>query len=140
MKACLSIACALLCFVMTNAAEPVQKAIALQNKEARHMGFMLTHLNPTGTNGEFAGECVFTLLPTSSDLIETELGILISELKVAGEHPCRMRTVTNHTEIIVTPKKLPELILHIAPTGKGTLSKKQNGVVSRIGLVEFARK
>jgi len=121
-------------------AETVQKAIALQNMQAEHMGFMLTHLNPTGTNGEFSGDCVFMLLPFSSDLSETELGILISELKVAGEHPCSMRTITNQTEIVVTPKKLPELILVITPTGKGTLSKKENGVVSQIGLVEFAEK
>src|SRR5436309_321435 len=130
MKTRLFIACALLCFVMTNAAESVQKAIVLQNKEAKHMGFMLTHLTPTGTNGLLVGDCVFMLLPSNTDLIETELGILISELKVAGEHPCTMRTLTNHTEIIVTPKKLPELILAIEQSGKGTLSKKEKGVIS----------
>jgi hypothetical protein len=140
MRAPLSIVCILLSFFMTNAAEPVQKAIALQNMQAKHMGLMLTHLNPTETNGVLSGDCVFMLLPSSTDLIETELGILISELKVAGEHPCSMRTITNHTEIVVTPKKLPELVLVITPTGKGTLSKKENGVVYQIGLVEFAKK
>src|SRR6266478_2715508 len=121
MKAILSLACTLWYFTMTDAAEPVQNAIALQNKEGKHMGFMLTHLNPTATNGEYTGDCVFMLVPSSGDLIETDLGVLISELKVAGEHPCSMHTITNHTEIVVTPKKLPELILVITPTGKGTL-------------------
>ena len=140
MKALLFIACILLSFPMTNAAEPVEKAIVLQNMQAKHMGFMLTHLKPSGADEVFSGDCVFILLPSSSDLMETELGILISELKVAGEHPCSMSITNNHTEIVVRPKKLPELILSITPAGKGTLSKKENGVVSQIGLVEFAIK
>jgi hypothetical protein len=140
MRAILTIACTLVCFGMANAVEPEHKAIVLQNGDAKLMGFMLVHWNPTATKGEYTGDCVFMLLPTDSDLIETELGILISELKVAGEHPCSMRTVINHTQIVVTPKKLPQLILDIAPTGKGTLSMKERGEASRIGLVEFTKK
>jgi hypothetical protein len=59
---------------------------------------------------------------------------------VVRRHGTYSITRINHTEIVVTPKKLPELILVIAPTGKGTLSKKENGVISKIGLVEFAKK
>jgi hypothetical protein len=139
-KALILIASQLLFFVMSNAAEPVQKAIVLQNKDGKHMGFMLTHLRPTEKEGDYQGECVFTLLPTNSDLIETDLGILISELKVAGEHSCHMTVGTNRTDLVVTPKKLPELTLVIASNGKGSLSKKERGVVSQIGLVEFTKK
>jgi hypothetical protein len=140
MKALILIASQLLIFIMSNAAEPVQTAIVLQNKDGKHMGFMLTHLRPTAKEGDYHGECVFTLLPTSSDLIETDLGILISELKVAGEHSCRMVVGTNKTEFVVASKKLPKLTLVIASNGKGTLSKTEHGVVSQIGLVEFAKK
>jgi hypothetical protein len=104
------------------------------------MGFMLTHLNPTAQDGEYQGECVFMLLPKTSDLIDTKLGILISELKVAGEHTCRMHVTTNGTEFLVSPRKLPELMLVINKHGKGTLSIRENGVTNQIGLVEFAKK
>ena len=140
MKSLFITLCITLFFTVTDAADSVEKAIVLQNKEGKHMGFMLAHLKPAAKEGDYQGECVFMLLPTSADLIETDLGILISELKVAGEHRCRMSVVTNETKFVVTPQRLPELTLVIASNGKGTLSKREHGALSQIGLVEFAKK
>lgn len=56
---------------------------ALETNEGTHVGFMLG--SPSfKVNG---GDCVFMLQPTTAEVIETPLGIIISELKVAGEHP-----------------------------------------------------
>lgn len=140
MKPLVLIACILSVLYMSSASEPVQKAIVLQNMEAKHMGFMLTHLKPTAKHGEYQGECVFMLLPRDPELIETKLGVLISELKVAGEHACRMSVITNETRVVVSPRSLPELVLVIRKDGKGTLSKREHGVDTQIGLAEFAKK
>lgn len=60
---------------------------ALETKDGAHVGFALG--SPSfKVNG---GECVFMLLPTTVEVIETPLGIIISELKVAGEHPWKKK-------------------------------------------------
>lgn len=54
---------------------------ALQSKEGEHVGFMLG--SPSFRSE--AGDCVFMLLPEKPELVDSQLGIAIADLKVAGE-------------------------------------------------------
>ncbi len=55
----------------------------LETQDGAHVGFALGSPNFKVN----AGDCVFMLAPGIVDVIETPLGIAISELKVSGEHP-----------------------------------------------------
>jgi hypothetical protein len=58
------------------------KGFALQTPNGAHVGFVLG----APSFKEDIGDCVFMLLPEEADLVDSPLGILISELKVTGEH------------------------------------------------------
>uniref|UniRef100_UPI004048656A hypothetical protein n=1 Tax=Shewanella baltica TaxID=62322 RepID=UPI004048656A len=58
------------------------KGFALQTPSGTHVGFVLG----APSFKEQIGDCVFMLLPEEADLVDSPLGILISELKVTGEH------------------------------------------------------
>jgi len=58
------------------------KGFALQTPNSAHVGLVLAAPNFK----ESVGDCVFMLLPEEADLVDSPLGILISELKVTGEH------------------------------------------------------
>ena len=58
------------------------KGFALQTPSGAHVGFVLGAPNFK----EEIGDCVFMFLPEEADLVDSPLGILISGLKVAGEH------------------------------------------------------
>ena len=55
---------------------------ALETTTGLHVGFAL---GSPSFKGE-SGDCVFMLMPMSAEGIETPLGLLVSELKVSGEH------------------------------------------------------
>ena len=61
------------------------KGFVLETSEGVHTGFILG--SPSFKVD--SGDCVFMLLPTSIDVIETSLGIVISELKVGREQSWR---------------------------------------------------
>ncbi len=134
------IAAFLILQAMCMASEPVQKAIVIKNLKGEHMGFMLSSLKATEKAGEFRGECVFMLLPKDAGLIETELGIIISELKVAGENPCRMQVGKDKSELWVGAKNLPPVTLVMDSSGKGFMSTTEEGISSNVGIVEFTTK
>ena len=54
----------------------------LQTEAGQQVGFILGSPSFNSENGD----CVFTLLPQEASLVDSELGIAISESKVAGEH------------------------------------------------------
>lgn len=60
----------------------------LETQDGAHVGFVLG--SPSFKVN--AGECVFMLAPGTVDVIETPLGIAISELKVTGEHPWKKKS------------------------------------------------
>lgn len=122
------------------AAQPLQKAVAITNLQGKRMGFMLTSLGETAKAGEYRGECIFMLLPEDDALIKTELGTTLSALKVAGEHGCRMQVGREKTEIWVTPKELTPLTFVFDAAGRGTLSAAAKGSAREIGRAEFAQK
>ncbi len=55
------------------------KAMVLKTIDGRHVGFMLL----TPNSGE-SGECVFSLSASSAEVIDSNLGVVLSELKVSG--------------------------------------------------------
>ena len=62
-------------------AEPT-KAIVLQTSDQQHIGFTLFHPDFESSNGD----CVFVVVPKSSDVLESEnVGVLL-EIKEVGEH------------------------------------------------------
>lgn len=63
------------------------KGFALQTMNGAHVGFVLG----APSFKEDIGDCVFMLLPEEADLVDSPLGILISELKVTGEHQWEKR-------------------------------------------------
>jgi hypothetical protein len=61
------------------------RGLVLETNDGVHVGFALGSPSFKGDSGE----CVFMLLPASAGVIETPLGIIVSELKVAGEQSWR---------------------------------------------------
>ena len=58
------------------------KGFAIQTPSGEHVGFVLA----APTFNAQSGDCVFMLMPKDPGLVESPLGIVISERKVAGEH------------------------------------------------------
>lgn len=125
---------------MSDADDLGQRAIVMQTEDQEPVGFMLTHLEPAIDDGEYEGECVFMLLPKRADLLDSEVAIIISELKVRGEHACRMRITTNQTVYQVTPQDLPPLSLVLESEGRGSMSVVEGAEMRKVGIVEFANK
>jgi len=57
------------------------KGFALTTNDGVHVGFSLGSPSYQASSGD----CVFMLMPQTAEVIETPLGIAISELKVRGE-------------------------------------------------------
>lgn len=69
-------------------------SFVLETKDGVLTGFMLG--SPDFKTD--AGDCVFILSPESSSVVETPLGVAISELKVTGEHSWRK---DNHSIVVL---------------------------------------
>ncbi len=82
----------------------------LQTEAGQQIGFILGSPSFNSENGD----CVFILLPQEAGLVDSELGIAISESKVAGEHQwhrqgarfqflfrgARVLEITEHSKVI----------------------------------------
>lgn len=121
------------------AAEEHPNMIVIKNTNDQPVGFMLTNMRPTTDSSILEGECAFVLLPKDAKLVDSELGIIISELKVAGEHACRMKISNGGIETWVTPKTLPSLSLTLDSEGKGTISTTEQGATRKIGNTEAGK-
>jgi hypothetical protein len=77
----------LLSFLFTVQASAMEftNGFVLESKEGVLAGFALASPDFKGDGGE----CIFMLQPASVSVIETPLGIAISELRVSGEHSWR---------------------------------------------------
>jgi hypothetical protein len=77
----------LLSFLFTAQASAMEftNGFVLESKAGVLAGFVLASPNFKGDGGN----CIFMLHPASVSVIETPLGIVISELKVSGEHAWR---------------------------------------------------
>jgi hypothetical protein len=58
------------------------KCFALQTEAGKQVGFML---GASSFQGD-AGDCVFMLLASEGELVDSPLGIVVAGLKVTGEH------------------------------------------------------
>jgi hypothetical protein len=126
-----------------SAAEPSftpPKVIVLKTTEGEQVGFMLTSMHASAGTSDFEGECVFSLMPTNTAVIESELGVITSELKMAGEHPCRMKLSDDKSEIWVTPKELPSLTLTFDAKGDGVISTTEQGKTRNVGKALLMKK
>jgi hypothetical protein len=89
---------------------------ALLTTEGDHVGFILgsPSFKPE------SGECVFMLFPQKAEAVDTPLGIIVSELKVAGEHAWKKK---NGAILVQTETRI---LLALSSSGEVTDS---NGTV-----------
>lgn len=109
-------------------------AIPLLSPDYEQVGFVLLAVEPDGADSH-VGECVFMLAPENGDVIESDLGVVVSELKVAGEHSCRVSIVGERLEIVVTPTNLPQVRLIHDPQGDSAILTVWDGSERQIGIV-----
>lgn len=83
----------------------------------------------------YAGECVFMMMPQNGALVESDLGVVISELKVAGEHSCRVTLAGDRFEVVVTPRSLPRIRVVRDTAGENAIMTSIDGVDRVIGAV-----
>ena len=114
------------------------KAISLWSSEGDHAGFMLLSIRGQEA-GEYVGECVFLLSPVSTDGLESQMGIVVSELKVAGEHPLSLKWRDGGLSIVVTPADLPAVNLRIVKNERHSVVTDSDGRSVVIGVAEEAR-
>jgi hypothetical protein len=110
------------------------KAIPLLSPDGKQVGFMLLAVEPSGDN-VYAGECVFVFMPENASVIESDLGVVISELKIAGEHPCRVSAHGKRLEFVVMPHALPQLRLVRDPDGESAIVTLMEGAERQVGIV-----
>jgi hypothetical protein len=116
------------------------KAISLWSDRGDHAGFMLLGINDINSSGPTNGMCVFMLTPCSAEGIESELGIIVSELKVGGEHCCSMTLSETGYEIVVHPIGLPVIIFTFDNEGNGKVVTEYNGEIKFVGTAESMNK
>lgn len=113
----------------------IPKAITLFSEDGYHAGFML--LAPKSQD---AGDCVFMLTPISKEGINSKLGIVVSELKVAGEHKFLCSKSNSGIEITVKPKNLPEVNFIFNYEFLGEIFTEFDGKKTFIGTADAAKK
>ena len=112
------------------------KAISLCSDEGHHAGFMLMAFDES----QRQGQCVFMLSPASSEGIDSKMGIVISELKVLGEHQFKAKRVGEGFEILVLPEGFPQITFKLDNKFAGDVVTEFDGSVECIGTCEAAKK
>ena len=107
----------------------IPKAISLWSCEGDHAGFML--LAPDA--GNVSGNCVFMLTPASCAGIESEMGIVVSELKETGEHCFRLASADTGRALTVFTDGFPDVLFHIDEKFSGDVFTEMDGVVKCVG-------
>ncbi len=115
--------------------EEIPKAIVLWSTEGDHAGFMLLSHEP----GEQNGNCVFMLSPVSKEGIDSDMGIVVSELKVAGEHRFTLAAFEAGIELTVHPESFPNLVFHLNANFVGEVVTEFNNEARCIGNAEPAK-
>ncbi|HHF0559785.1 TPA: hypothetical protein ACPHT1_003936 [Vibrio antiquarius] len=113
------------------------KAMVLKTIDGRHVGFMLLAPN----SGE-SGECVFSLSASSAEVIDSNLGVVLSELKVSGEHKYVVETIVVETIkdgylINIAPIGLPNVQVQLNHQFSGDIVTDIEGRVACIGTAEL---
>ena len=108
------------------------KVIALLSTQGDQTGFMLLAPDATGTSGD----CVFMLSPSDLAGIESDMGIVVSELKVAGEHRFNATAQDGGITLVVTPVGLPQVDMLLNSQFSGRVHTDFCGTVKCIGSAE----
>ena len=110
--------------------------MVLKSLEGDHAGFMLLSAAP----GAESGDCVFMLAPISTKGIDSNLGVVVSELKVAGEHKFKIDTQVDGVVITVMPAGFPEVVFTLNRQFSGHIATDFGGQNVCIGSAEPAKK
>ncbi|MGE0083855.1 MAG: hypothetical protein AB7S75_05485 [Desulfococcaceae bacterium] len=114
----------------------IPKALTLYSDNGDHAGFMLI----APKEGDESGDCVFMLTPVSVEGIDSNLGIVVSELKVAGEHKFSCLQTNQGYELTVHPKGLPVVTLLLNTEFSGEIYTEFDGTNKCIGTAKPAKK
>jgi hypothetical protein len=107
----------------------IPKAISLWSSAGDHAGFML--LAPDSSNS--AGTCVFMLSPSSIAGIESEMGVIVSELREMGEHTFRLNSEGSRCELVVSVSGFPDIIFSVDDGFSGKAFTEIDGAAKCVG-------
>ena len=105
------------------------KTILLWSADGGHAGFMLLAPAADGKSGD----CVFMLTPVSAAGIESDMGNIVSELKLNGEHRFVAAPVKNGIDLTVCPVDFPELEFRFNMAFEGEVFTIMNGARVCVG-------
>lgn len=105
------------------------KALTLWSDEGDQAGFMLMAIPP----GQGGGDCVFMLSPVSTEGVDSQLGMVVSELKALGEHPFEIEQTDRGFLLTVRPEGLPELVFTLDEEFSGPITTVVNDASKCIG-------
>ena len=80
-----------------------------------------------------SGDCVFMLSPSSTAGIDSDMGIVVSELKVSGEHRFKATVLDGGIHLVVIPVALPEIELRLNSSFAGSVLTDFGGDTKCIG-------
>ncbi|MHC2067193.1 hypothetical protein ACYFX5_06965 [Bremerella sp. T1] len=111
------------------------KSFNLFSGEGHHAGFML--LSPRSAS---EGDCVFMLSPFSADGIDSRLGLVVSELKVGGEHRFEFAEVEGGFQMTLQPDGFPAVRFQFDEEYSGEIFTEFDGKEVGIGTASPAKK
>ncbi|MGN3937975.1 hypothetical protein ABVB18_21945 [Xanthomonas citri pv. mangiferaeindicae] len=110
----------------------IPKAVLLLTEHGERVGVLLLAPDDLGA----CGSCVFMLMPSNSSCIDSDMGIVVSELKVAGEHRFQVMETPSGIELIVVPIDLYQIELKLDSNFSGRVLTDLGGVNKCIGAAE----
>ena len=105
------------------------KALSLWSEEGDQAGFMLMAIPP----GQGGGDCVFTSSPISTEGDDSQLGVVVSQLKGLGEHPFEIEQNETGFLLTVRPEGLPELVFTLDEDFSGPITTVVNDATKCLG-------
>ena len=110
------------------------KAFALWSEQGDHAGFMLL----SSESDMETGDCIFMLSPVSAKGVDSDLGIVVSELKVSGEHKFEVSSIDAGYKLIVFPDGFPQIVFNLNHEFSGEVFTEFDDTYKCIGTVEAA--
>ena len=110
----------------------IPKVISLLSTQGDRAGVMLLAPDHTGARGD----CVFMLSPSSIAGVDSDMGVVVSELKVSGEHRFQATVLDSAVTLVVLPVDLPKLELRLNDNFTGSVLTDFGGVTRCIGSAE----
>jgi hypothetical protein len=108
----------------------IPKAFALLSVQGEPAGVMLMAPDDGGTSGD----CMFMLSPASADGIESDMGKVVSALKVAGEHQFNITMLSDGVSLIVLFDGQPQVEFQLNQDFQGSVITKMGDTTKYAGL------